>query len=153
MADENFYKQLGLPPIDQIGFVVRDMDAWVARYEAMFGPFWFMDGSVQAATYRGSVEDVQLKLGFGRSGDLEIEFIQWLDGRSPHSEFIERGGEGMHHVRFRVDNCDEWIDKMRPHGFEPIWYKVWSPTTVFTYMERPGDPTIIEFLQMPPGGP
>lgn len=149
MTDTNFYKSLGLPPIDQIGFVVRDLDAWIARYDALFGPFSRMDGSVQAARYRGCDEDVKLAIGFGRSGDLEIEFIEWQSGHSPHREFIDAGREGMHHVRFRVDDCDGWIEKMRTVGFEPIWYKQWDADTVFTYMERPGDPTLIEFLQMP----
>lgn len=149
MADENFYKSLGLPPIDQIGFVVRDIEAWIERYDALFGPFSRMDGSVQAVNYRGRVEDVKLALAFGRSGSLEIEFIEWQGGHSPHREFIELGREGMHHVRFRVDDCDAWIEKMKAVGFKPIWYKVWSEDTVFTYMERAGDPTLIEFLQMP----
>jgi len=153
MSDSGFYQNLGLPPIDQIGFVVRDLDSWVKKYDALFGPFSFMDGSVAAAQYRGRIEDVRLKLGFGRSGNLEIEFIEWQNGHSPHREFIERGREGMHHVRFRVDDCDGWIEKLRPHGYEPIWYKVFSPTTTFAYLEREGDPTLIEFLQMPPGGP
>ena len=49
MTDTNFYKSLGLPPIDQIGFVVRDLNAWIERYDALFGPFSLMDGSVNAA--------------------------------------------------------------------------------------------------------
>jgi methylmalonyl-CoA/ethylmalonyl-CoA epimerase len=149
MTDSNFYKSLGLPPIDQIGFVVRDLDAWIARYDALFGPFSRIDGSVAGAQYRGRSEDVKLAIGFGRSGDLEIEFIEWREGQSPHREFIDKGREGMHHVRFRVEDCDGWIEKMRTVGFEPIWYKQWDADTVFTYMERPGDPTLIEFLQMP----
>lgn len=153
MSDSSFYKSLGLPPIDQIGFVVRDLDAWVKKYDALFGPFNFMDGSVAGSQYRGRVEDVKLKLGFGHSGDLEIEFIEWVSGHSPHREFLERGREGMHHVRFRVDDCDGWVEKLKPHGYEAVWYKRWSPTTVFAYLERKDDPTLLEFLQMPAGGP
>lgn len=149
MTDTNFYKSLGLPPIDQIGFVVRDLNAWIERYDALFGPFSLMDGSVNGADYRGRTEDVKLAIAFGRSGDLEIEFIEWQGGHSPHSEFIERGGEGMHHVRFRVEDCNAWIEKMKTVGFKPIWYKQWDEDTFFTYMERENDPTIVEFLQMP----
>ena len=84
---------LGLPPIAQIGHVVRDLHATVARYEPLYGPFWFMDGSVTGANYRGRIADVVLDIAFGRSGDLEIELIQWKSGESPHREFIERGLE------------------------------------------------------------
>lgn len=146
-------KRLGLPPIAQLGHVVRDLESSMALYEPLYGPFTIMDGSVQGATYRGRIADVNLVIAFGRSGDLEIELIQWQSGDSPHREFIEHGREGFHHVQFRVDDCDGWITKTEPLGFEVVWYKRYSTDTTFAYLERPGDPTLIEFLRMPPGGP
>ena len=56
-------------------------------------------------------------------------------------------------MQFRVDDCDGWIERVRPLGYELIWYKKWSEDTRFGYLERAGDPTLIEFLEMPPGGP
>ena len=53
-------EQLGLPPIDQVGFVVKDLDASLALYGPLFGPFTRMDGSVSEATYRGKIENVEL---------------------------------------------------------------------------------------------
>ena len=100
-----------------------------------------------AGTYSGEVPDPLLAIPV-----LEIELIQWKSGESPHREFIERGREGIHHVQFRVDDCDGWIERVRPLGYELIWYKNWSADTRFGYLERPGDPTLIEFLEMPPGG-
>ncbi len=142
-----------LPPCDQIGFVVRDLQAAMAMYAPLFGPFTTMDGSVEQATYRGRLADAGLQIAFGRSGKLEIELIEWTGGESPHREFIEAGREGMHHIRFRVEDTDHWVERLRPLGYEAVWYKRWSADTVFAYLERPGDPTLIEFLQMPPGGP
>ena len=152
-ATDNPLSQLGLPPADQVGFVVRDLKAAMALYDPLFGPFSTMDGSVRACDYRGRVEDVGLNIAFGRSGDLEIELIEWVSGHSPHREFLERGREGMHHLRFRVDDADAWIAKLKAVGYEAIWYKRYSADTTFAYLERAGDPTIIEFLQMPAGGP
>lgn len=148
-----YLRDLGLPPMDQVGFVVRDLQAWTQRYEPLFGPFSYMDGSVQGALYRGREEDAQLDIAFGRCGELEIEFIEWRGGHSPHREFIETGREGMHHIRFRVEDADAWIETLRGLEFEPVWYKRWSADTVFAYLENPNDPLIVEFLQMPPGGP
>ena len=144
---------LGLPPIDQVGFVVRSIEETKARYGAMFGPWTEMDGSVEDADYRGRKEDVTLSILFGHSGDLEIEFIEWKDGHSPHREFIEAGREGMHHLRYRVDDTDAWIEKVAPLGYRPIWYKQFTEDTVFAYLEREGDPLLIEFLTMPAAGP
>jgi catechol 2,3-dioxygenase-like lactoylglutathione lyase family enzyme len=145
--------RLGLPRVAQIGYVVRDLDAAIALYDPLFGPFQRMDGSVQAAEYRGRLADCRLEIAFGWSGDLEIELIAWLSGESPHREFLEKGREGMHHLQFRVGDCDGWIAKLRPLGYQPIWYKRWSADTTFAYLERADDPTLIEFLQMPAGGP
>jgi methylmalonyl-CoA/ethylmalonyl-CoA epimerase len=142
-------ESLGLPPIDQVGFVVKSVDDAIDRYGAMFGPFTRMDGSVQDATFRGRQEDVQLDILFGRSGDIEIEFIEWKGGWSPHREFIELGREGMHHLRYRVEDTDGWIEKLAPHGYDAIWYKKLNKDIVFSYLERKGDPLLIEFLQMP----
>ena len=140
---------LGLPQIDQVGFVVKDLDDAMQRYAALFGPFTTMDGSVKAADYRGRVEDVQLKIAFGKSGDVEMEFIEWTGGHSPHREFIERGREGMHHLRYRVDDANAWVEKLATVGYQPIWYKQFSPEITFCYLEREGDPLLLELLQMP----
>jgi catechol 2,3-dioxygenase-like lactoylglutathione lyase family enzyme len=140
---------LGLPPIDQVGFVVKSIAETKERYGALFGPWSGMDGSVQGATFRGRVCDVKLELLFGHSGELEMEFIEWQGGQSPHSEFIESGREGMHHLRYRVDDTDAWIEKVAAIGYHPIWYKQFSEDIVFSYLEREGDPLLIEFLQMP----
>ena len=153
MAENQTFTQLGLPQISQIGHVVRDLRAAMARYEPLYGPFWTMDGSVTGATYRGRIADAKLEIAFGRSGDVEIELIEWQGGDSPHREFIERGAEGMHHVQFRVDDADGWIARLEAVGYRTIWYKRWCADTVFAYLERDDDPTIVEFLEMPPGGP
>ncbi len=142
-------KSLGLPPIDQVGFVVKSLAESEQRYSALFGPWTRMNGAVQGATFRGRTCDVKLDLLFGRSGDLEIEFIEWQGGESPHSEFIQAGREGMHHLRYRVDDTDGWIEKVASIGYHPIWYKTLTDDIVFAYLEREGDPLLIELLQMP----
>jgi methylmalonyl-CoA/ethylmalonyl-CoA epimerase len=144
---------LGLPPADQVGFVVRDLQRAVALYAPLFGPFHCMDYTVTGADYRGRAADVELRIAYGRSGELEIELIEWVAGDSPHREFVEAGREGMHHLRFRVDDADAWIERLRAHGYRAAWYKRWSADTTFAYLERAGDPTWIELLQMPSGGP
>ncbi len=101
------------------------------------------------ADYRGRIADVKLEIAFGRSGELEIELIEWQGGESPHREFLEQGREGMHHLAYRVDDANAWIERVAAAGYEPIWYKQFSAEIVFAYLEREGDPLLIEFLQMP----
>ena len=148
---EILQQQLGLPPADQLGFVVKNLEESMEKYGPLFGPFKTMDGSVEGAILRGESKDVKLKLAFGKTGDLEIELIEWVEGESPHSEFIQAGGEGMHHIRFRIDDCDEYISRAESIGFKTIWYKAMGGDIKFAYMERDNDPLIIEFLQMSGG--
>jgi len=149
MSGAEAMERVGLPRVAQIGYVVRDLEAAIRLYDPLFGPFQTMNGSVEQAHYRGRLADCHLELAFGWSGDVEIELIQWVSGDCPHREFIERGREGMHHLHFRVEDCDAWVEKLRPLGYDAIWYKHWSVDTKFAYLERAGDPTLIEFLQMP----
>lgn len=146
---ETIEQQLGLPPADQVGFVVRNLEQSIEKYNALFGPFTTMNGDVEGADFRGQQKDAGLKLAFGNSGNLEIELIEWVSGESPHSEFIQSGREGMHHLRFRVEDCDAWVRKAEAIGFDRIWYKALGDDIKFAYLEREGDPLLIEFLQMP----
>ncbi len=111
-----------LPPIDQVGYVVRDLEATLARYANLFGPFTRMDSPLAGVLYRGRPTDVHLELAFGSLGNVEIEFIAVRSGASPHSEFLDAGCEGIHHIRYRVPDCDATLAALRGEGFEPIWY-------------------------------
>lgn len=142
-------ESLNLPPMVQVGFVVDDMEKALAQYEPLFGPFSVQAIEVEAADYRGKVCDCRLQLAFGKTGDIEIELIQLLEGDSPHGEFLAAGRSGMHHLRFDVDDIDQRIEDARGIGYKPVWYKRYDEDMAFCYMEREGDPLMIEFLQMP----
>ena len=155
MADTDHLAQLGLDKVVQIGFVVRDIDEAIARYAPLFGPFKKTPAefAIQNASYKGAPSSpYELKVAFGHSGDLEIELIQWVAGDTPHRDFIQSGREGMHHVQFRVDDCDASAAKLNAAGYETVWYDCLRPDIAYAYMERPGDPLIVEFLEYPASG-
>ena len=115
--------KLDLPRIDQVGYVVRDLAAAVARYEPLFGPFTRLDTPLTGVWYRGIPTDVHLSIAFGHTGDIEIEFIQPLSGASPHTEFLAAGREGIHHVRYRVPDANATIAALGTVGFDlPVGY-------------------------------
>jgi catechol 2,3-dioxygenase-like lactoylglutathione lyase family enzyme len=139
-----------LPPIDQVGYVVRDLEATLARYEHLFGPFTRMETPLTGVLYRGTPTDVHLQLAFGSTGNVEIEFIAVVSGASPHSEFLAAGREGIHHIRYRVDDADATIAALRAEGFAPIWYHAMANAT-FAYLEHASrDGMIIELLELAP---
>jgi methylmalonyl-CoA/ethylmalonyl-CoA epimerase len=145
--DTDIREKLKLPPIDQVGFVVRDMDAALKLYEPLFGPFSTMDSGEFEYDYRGEKDVSSLKLAFGRSGEVEIELIQWVSGRTPHKEFIDAGREGMHHLRFRVDNLDEKLVEAQAFGYHSIWQTRYGEGLAVAYLEREGDPLLLEFFE------
>lgn len=141
-----------LPQPDQIGFVVKDLARAIDLYQPLFGPFTTPDFGPQEASYRGAApSSFQLKYAFGSAGGLEIELIEWVEGDTPHRDFIERGGEGMHHVRYRIDDIDLWMGRMRALGYDIVWSARLSPEIAYAYCERAGDPLVLEFLQLPNG--
>jgi methylmalonyl-CoA/ethylmalonyl-CoA epimerase len=142
-------EQLALSPCEQVGFVVRDMDAALAMYEPLFGPFTMMEPGNDSYSYRGKQADVDLQLAFGKSGDLEIELIAVKSGCSPHQEFLDSGREGMHHLRFRVDHLEPKVEQAQALGYENIWGKRFGEDTAVAYLVRPDDPLIIELLECP----
>tara|TARA_B100001540_G_scaffold289735_1_gene285930 strand:- start:144 stop:620 length:477 start_codon:yes stop_codon:yes gene_type:complete len=140
-------QQLDLPPLDQVGFVVRDLDAALALYEPMFGPFSTMEPGPMSYDYRGAQAECEMKLAFGRSGDVEIELIQWLRGDCPHKEFIDAGREGMHHLRFRIDDLEASVAAAETVGWRRIWSKRYGEGLAVAYLERAGDALLLELFE------
>ncbi len=144
---QDIQRELDLPPMDQVGFVVRDLEAGMALYEPMFGPFSTMDPGPMTYDYRGSQEECDMRLAFGKSGDVEIELIQWLRGGCPHKEFLDAGREGMHHLRFRIDDLAAKVAEAEKVGWRAFWSKRYGEGLAVAYMEREGDPLFLELFE------
>jgi catechol 2,3-dioxygenase-like lactoylglutathione lyase family enzyme len=144
-------KELNLPPVNQVGFVVKDLEKALEFYQPLFGEFTVMDAYDMEWDYRGRPEVSSLKIAFGNSGDVEIELIEWISGETPHKEFLEAGREGMHHLRFVVDNVEEKVKEAEAAGYQQIWYKRFGEGLAASYLERQGDPLILELFENNPG--
>ena len=140
-------KELNLPPVNQVGFVVKDLESAIALYQPLFGEFSVMDAPDMEWEYRGQPEMSSLKLAFANSGDVEIELIEWVSGKTPHKEFLDAGREGMHHLRFIVDDLEEQVREAEAAGYQQIWYKRFGEGLAASYLERDGDPLILEFFE------
>jgi hypothetical protein len=138
-----------LPAPDQVGYVVRDLDRAVEVYEPLFGPFTRMETSLEGPVYRGRAADCKLLIAFGSLGEsLEIELIEPAGGLSPHAEFLAAGHEGIHHVRFRIDDLAEHIETGRRFGYHPIW-EHHMDVADFAYLEHETQKgVLLELLRM-----
>ena len=153
--ETSLVEKLGLPSIDQVGYVVRDLERAIATFGAVFGPFHTMVSELHGTNHRGRSSDVTLKMGFGRSGPLEIELIEPVTGGSPHLDVLEQRGEGVHHIRFKVDDLDPPLAGLAELGFEVIWsHSMPELPARWAYLDGPADQggALIELYEPPPGG-
>ena len=145
--DHFIEKALNLPPIDQIGFVVKDIEASIKLYDPLFGPFSTMEPDEMTYVYRGIEEPCKMRLTFGKTGNIEIELIELISGKSPHKEFLDAGREGIHHIRFIVDDLDKSVTAAKKLKFQPIWTRKFAEGLAVAYLERNNDPLLIEFFE------
>jgi 4-hydroxyphenylpyruvate dioxygenase-like putative hemolysin len=142
---------LGLGPIEQVAYVVEDMQRALPRYEALFGSFAVSEQSLEGCTVRGRQADLGLVMATNNDSPVEIELIQPTKGESPWTEHLERHGEGLHHVRFRIQGLEQHVARLEAQGFETLLYKRFGPEVAFAYLETPAASGghVIELLEMP----
>jgi catechol 2,3-dioxygenase-like lactoylglutathione lyase family enzyme len=126
-----------LPPVEQIGIVVRDADLAARFFTSTFGwgPFKISEVEMKGFTYGDRTGNCRLKMAFARSGDIEIELIEVLEGETPHTESLRRSGEGLHHLRFRVDDFDAMTVALAREGVDPLFHQRFPGTAAFAYMK------------------
>jgi methylmalonyl-CoA/ethylmalonyl-CoA epimerase len=143
---------LGLLPIDQVAWLVHDIDKALQTFEPLFGPFTRMESEIHGSIFRGRKTDMKLEIAFGRSGGVEIELIAVLEGNGPHREFLDTRGEGVHHIRFQVEDIAEPRRQLEGLGFEVFWeHGIPEMNIAWAYFEAPKDQggAVVELLQMP----
>lgn len=151
MSNPQSLADLGLGPIDQVAYIVEDMERAIPRYEALFGPFTVTSQKLPDCTVRGRSTDLEMKMAVNHSSPVEIELIQPVSGKSPWTEQLESHGEGIHHVRFRVPGIDEKLADLGARGFETLMYKRFGPEVAFAYLQVPEafGGHVIELLELP----
>jgi hypothetical protein len=116
--------------IIQVGIVVNDIDRAVRHYQDIFdaGPwdiYMYGPPEMKNGTYRGKPSDWSALIGFSWVGDRQLEIIQPLEGPNIYQEFLEKKGDGLHHIKEWVDDCQKSIEEYRRKG---ICEKRWSKT-------------------------
>ena len=101
--------QFTLPPVYQLGYVVRDIEKACRYYESVFGTGPFsnvIDVNMDGALLRGKPVETTIKVAFVDSGDVQIELIEPVVGKNLYTEFLETRGEGIHHLAYKVDDIE-----------------------------------------------
>lgn len=101
-------KKNEMDKIEHIGIAVKDLNAANKTYELLLG---------EAAYKEEIVSSENVKTSFFKVGESKIELLEGL-GDDAISKFIEKRGEGLHHIAFAVDNIEEKMRELHLKGFK-----------------------------------
>ena len=96
-----------LTHIDHVGIAVSDLDAAVQWYEEMFGA---------AVAHRERIESDGVDEALIKVADGYIQLLQPYTDSSPLAKYMARNGEGLHHVGYRVEDCDAVLESVKFKG-------------------------------------
>jgi methylmalonyl-CoA/ethylmalonyl-CoA epimerase len=100
-----------LDRIYHLGYAVRDLEVAARFYEENFGA---------RPSEPEVVEDQGIVATMFRVGESQIELVQPTRPDSPVGKFLERRGEGFHHVAFQVKDLEAALDELRRNGVDLI---------------------------------
>lgn len=94
--------------IEHIGIAVKDLEQSNRLFEKLLGTAHY---KIEEVTSEG------VKTSFFKSGPNKIELLEALDANSPIAKFIDKKGEGVHHIAFAVDDIVAEIKRLKSEGF------------------------------------
>jgi methylmalonyl-CoA/ethylmalonyl-CoA epimerase len=97
--------------IEHIGIAVKSMQASNDLFKKLFGKEHY---KVEA------VESEGVSTSFFMLGETKIELLEATNENSSIARFIEKKGEGIHHIAYAVDNIEEEMARLKKEGFELI---------------------------------
>lgn len=94
--------------VEHIGIAVKSLAASVPLFEKL----------LNSPCYKTEqVESEKVNTAFFRSGDTKIELLESTDAEGVIARFIEKKGEGLHHIAFDVSDIEAEINRLKREGF------------------------------------
>jgi methylmalonyl-CoA/ethylmalonyl-CoA epimerase len=97
--------------IEHIGIAVESIEAAKSYYEDVLGLECY---AIE------EVKDQKVKTAFFKVGDTKIELLEATDPDSPVAKFIEKKGQGVHHIAFAVDDVNSALNESQEKGVRLI---------------------------------
>ncbi len=97
--------------IEHIGIAVNNLEESIKYYEGVLGLKCY---SVE------EVADQKVKTAFFMVGETKIELLESTSPDGPIGKFVEKKGQGMHHIAFAVDNANEALKTVEERGVRLI---------------------------------
>ncbi|QVW35088.1 methylmalonyl-CoA epimerase [Geobacter sulfurreducens] len=100
-----------LSKINHIGIAVTSLDAAVPFYRDNLG---------MAFTGTEEVAEQKVRVAFFQIGETKIELLEPMAEDSPIAKFLEKNGNGIHHIAYEVDDIEAAIAKLVADGARMI---------------------------------
>ena len=97
--------------IEHIGIAVKDLQASIKFYEDVLGLKCY---AIE------EVKDQKVKTAFFKIGETKIELLESTELDGPIGKFIEKKGEGIHHIAFAVDDVSKALKEMESKDVQLI---------------------------------
>ena len=97
--------------IEHIGIEVKNLEESISYYEKILGLKCY---AIE------EVKDQKVKTAFFKVGQTKIELLETTDDEGPIGKFIEKKGEGIHHIAFAVENVEGALDEASSNGIKLI---------------------------------
>jgi methylmalonyl-CoA/ethylmalonyl-CoA epimerase len=97
--------------IEHIGIAVKDINSSNDLFKKLFGKEHYK---------MEIVESEGVSTSFFMLGETKIELLEAKTETSAIAKFIEKKGEGIHHIAYEVDNIFEEMDRLKSEGFEVL---------------------------------
>jgi len=97
--------------IEHLGIAVNSLEESIPYYENLLGTKCY---NVE------EVKDQRVKTAFFQVGQTKIELLESTDPEGPIGKFLEKKGEGIHHIAFAVDNAQEALSEAEKMGLSLI---------------------------------
>lgn len=94
--------------IEHIGIAVKDLDTSNALFAKLLGVSHY---KIEEVATEG------VKTSFFKSGPNKIELLEATNPDSPIAKFLEKKGEGIHHIAFAVEDIVSEISRLKEEGF------------------------------------
>jgi len=97
--------------VAHIGIAVKDLELSKDLFARLFG---------RPASHEEDVSDQKVKTAMFRLGGTDVELLQGTSADSSITKFIEKRGEGIHHLSFVVENIEAELQRLKKEGFELV---------------------------------
>jgi methylmalonyl-CoA/ethylmalonyl-CoA epimerase len=100
-----------LSHIEHIGIAVNSLDESIPYYEKVLGLTCY---AIE------EVKDQKVKTAFFRVGETKLELLESTDANGPIAKFIEKRGQGIHHIAFATEGIEEALTHAKNKGIQLI---------------------------------